>query len=80
MIVDGEPLTKFDTSNKVELVSSIDNYEGQLDSQGHKHGLGRIVYTGSDMYEGEWYRNYKSGWGRIIYSNGSWYEGMFDYG
>jgi hypothetical protein len=62
------------------LINDLDNYEGQVDSQGRKHGLGRIVYTGSSMYEGEWFLNYQSGWGRIIYSGGDWYEGMFNYG
>jgi hypothetical protein len=73
-------ISNFNPEIKVSMIDNLDNYEGQLNSKGKKEGVGRIIYLGSSMYEGEWSQNYFKGWGRIIYKDGDWYAGMFDFG
>ena len=50
-------------------------YEGQFDSKGRKHGLGRQVWPDGNYYEGQFIHGRIEGVGRLVNTNLEIYEG-----
>lgn len=51
-------------------------YEGQVNENGERHGLGKL-YTGNKILIGHWRQGQFTGWGREVDENGEIYEGKF---
>jgi hypothetical protein len=74
---DIEPLRR-KTHVKIRLGSSESAaYEGELNSEGKKHGHGMYRWSNGRTYIGEWYDNQMHGEGVESWPNGSRYQGQF---
>ena len=76
---------EYDDNNlrEVKLISRnrenpdiIETYEGQVNENNEKHGLGKLE-TSEKTLMGHWRNNQFTGWGREINRNGEIYEGKF---
>lgn len=56
------------------------NYWGQLNEAGKPHGLGRMTWNGSGIYEGMFVDGEREGFGRLISWDGTLYQGSFKNG
>jgi len=54
-----------------------EEYIGQTNYQGQRHGKGRYVFRKGDLYEGEWKNNKMHGSGKFKCLNGVKYKGTF---
>ena len=55
-------------------------YEGERDSDGQRHGHGRMTWASGDVYDGQWEHDKQNGVGVIIYADGSCYSGGWNRG
>lgn len=62
------------------ITKRMTTYEGQLNEAGKPHGLGRMTFKNSGIYEGMFADGKKEGWGRLINWDGSLYQGSFKNG
>ena len=72
---DNLQMTKITTRNE-ENPNMIDDYEGQVNERGERHGFGKLT-SGNKTKIGHWDRGQFTGWGREINNNGEIYEGKF---
>ena len=54
-----------------------DEYYGQVNDKGQRHGFGCSVSTSSNYYEGEWKDNLPNGIGGCVYPDGAQYSGYW---
>jgi hypothetical protein len=54
-----------------------DEYYGQINDKGKKHGFGCFVLANGDYYEGEWGNGRRNGIGGLFFQNGSQYTGCW---
>ena len=52
-------------------------YIGQVDLEGHRSGLGILMWADGSRYLGEWLSDKRSGHGVQLFSDGSSYTGQF---
>ena len=57
-----------------------DEYTGEYNSTGQRHGYGSCVYRNGDRYTGEWRFDQRNGLGKQVYSNGNKYKGAWEIG
>lgn len=60
--------------------STGDIYEGSWNSEGKRHGIGKLITTAGSEYHGEFVKGFFHGQGVLSFSDGSKYEGTFDCG
>lgn len=74
---DVQPLRR-KTHMKLRLAGTdVVPYEGELNSEGKKHGHGMYRWPNGRTYVGEWLENQMHGYGVESWPNGSRYEGQF---
>lgn len=54
-----------------------DEYIGEVDKDGKKHGKGTYCWANGSKYEGDWLHGKKTGKGKYSWANGGFYEGEF---
>ena len=52
-----------------------DRYEGEMNIDNQRNGIGKMYYTNGEIYEGKWKNDKKDGIGKMYYTNGDMYEG-----
>ena len=52
-------------------------YEGQLDEQGQKHGIGKMTWPNGDVYDGQWKLDKRHGFGVAKFADLGEYVGEF---
>ena len=60
--------------------SNGDMYEGSWNSEGKRHGIGRLVTSSGSEYHGEFVKGFFHGQGVLSFSDGSKFEGTFECG
>lgn len=78
----------------VKTAANIDNYEGSRNAEGKPHGFGKLIfigvgekngvgkmiYSGGSIYEGNWINGIKNGYGKQTEDSGTVYEGEWKNG
>ena len=54
-----------------------DEYTGEYNGGGQKHGQGKCLYHNGDVYEGDWRYEHRNGVGKQTFRNGDRYEGAW---
>ncbi|NME69083.1 hypothetical protein [Flammeovirga aprica] len=57
-----------------------DNYVGQFNGDGKRHGHGTYTWEDGTVYQGKWRNDLMEGSGKLIFANGNSYEGNFEKG
>lgn len=57
-----------------------DVYKGSWNTEGKRHGIGRLVTAGGSEYHGEFVKGFFHGQGVLSFSDGSKFEGTFECG
>ncbi|KAL3823819.1 hypothetical protein ACHAXA_011606, partial [Cyclostephanos tholiformis] len=55
-------------------------YEGELNAEGQRHGIGVLLCDNGNSYEGEWKKDKRDGLGVARYSSGDVYDGQWERG
>jgi receptor expression-enhancing protein 5/6 len=58
-------------------ISKIDNYTGDRNANGQKHGFGSMNYANGESYKGDWFKDMKHGSGVMIHKDMTKYVGNF---
>lgn len=83
---ENEPFFNYDCGNSLQEMKIksrnkenpeiIETYEGQVNENKEKHGLGKLILD-NKILMGHWRNDDFTGWGREINNNGDIYEGKF---
>ena len=65
------------SSPNAKLDFSDGSYEGQINSDGEKHGFGIYRWIDGSIYEGDYRNDLRHGKGRFLWANGESYEGDY---
>merc|ERR1712137_1380929 len=60
--------------------SNVVSYEGEKNSDGEPHGIGKMIFTNGDVYEGNFVNGLRHGYGVYVDYKGNRYEGDFSNG
>ena len=52
-------------------------YEGKINAQIKREGLGKFYFTNGDKYEGSWKDDKRNGQGKLFFKNGTIFAGEF---
>lgn len=82
--IDTESTTikKENTAKKGDIAKKEDTeqYVGNRNSKGQRHGEGTCIWSNGDRYEGNWENDKMSGYGEYTYANGEIKNGIWDNG
>jgi len=59
------------------LLMDEENYIGDINKEGQRHGHGKLMAPNGDEYEGQWRNNMKDGQGIFLEADGHKYDGQF---
>ena len=73
------PLKSYQSGDAVSLPVQ-DEYTGEYNGSGQKHGQGKCLQRNGDVYEGDWRFDHKNGVGTLVTRSGDRYEGAWSNG